>query len=84
MQSRIKRNFNNSSVTSSEYKNIIGWLLKTKLENFIFFEINQLYQAAPRFSRSTLAVFELTPDQFNESLDELIMFLAQVTFPIHV
>ena len=35
----------------------------------------------PLFSpRSTLAVFELTPDQFNESLDELIMFLAQVTF----
>ena len=34
----------------------------------------------PLFSpRSTLAVFELTPDQFNESLDELIMFLAQVT-----
>ena len=28
--------------------------------------------------RSTLAVFELTPDQFNDSLDELIMFLAQV------
>ena len=23
-------------------------------------------------------MFELTPDQFNESLDELIMFLAQV------
>ena len=34
----------------------------------------------PLCSRSTLAVFELTPDQFNESLDELIMFLAQVTF----
>jgi len=29
--------------------------------------------------QSTLAVFELTPDQFNDSLDELIMFLAQVS-----
>jgi len=31
-----------------------------------------------RHFNSTLAVFELTPDQFNESLDELVMFLAQV------
>eukprot|EP00090_Calanus_glacialis_P032058 TRINITY_DN53199_c0_g1_i1.p1 TRINITY_DN53199_c0_g1~~TRINITY_DN53199_c0_g1_i1.p1 ORF type:complete len:677 (-),score=263.06 TRINITY_DN53199_c0_g1_i1:77-2107(-) len=31
-----------------------------------------------RHFNSTLAVFELTPDQYNESLDELVMFLAQV------
>jgi len=31
-----------------------------------------------RHFQSTLAVFELSPDQFNESLDELVMFLAQV------
>ena len=28
--------------------------------------------------RSTLQVFELKPDVFNASLDELVMFLAQV------
>ena len=63
MLSRIKRNFNNSSGTSSEYK------LETKLS----------LSTTILSTRSTLAVFELTPDQFNESLDELIMFLAQVT-----
>jgi len=31
-----------------------------------------------RHFNSTLAVFELSPDKFNESLDELVMFLAQV------
>jgi len=37
------------------------------------------FQQQFRHFQSTLAVFELTPDQFNESLDELIMFLAQVS-----
>jgi len=36
------------------------------------------FQQQLRHFNSTLAVFELTPDQFNESLDELVMFLAQV------
>ena len=36
------------------------------------------FQQQLRHFNSTLAVFELTPDKFNESLDELIMFLAQV------
>eukprot|EP00088_Acartia_fossae_P013665 TRINITY_DN1721_c0_g1_i4.p1 TRINITY_DN1721_c0_g1~~TRINITY_DN1721_c0_g1_i4.p1 ORF type:complete len:736 (-),score=222.23 TRINITY_DN1721_c0_g1_i4:131-2293(-) len=31
-----------------------------------------------RHFQSTLEVFELTPDKFNTSLDELVMFLAQV------
>ena len=31
-----------------------------------------------RHFSSTLQVFELTPTEFNENLDELIMFLAQV------
>ena len=31
-----------------------------------------------RHFASTLQVFELTPTEFNENLDELIMFLAQV------
>ena len=31
-----------------------------------------------RHFQSTLAVFELSPEKFNESLDELVMFLAQV------
>jgi len=31
-----------------------------------------------RHFNSTLAVFELSPEKFNESLDELVMFLAQV------
>lgn len=31
-----------------------------------------------RHFSSTLQVFQLTPTEFNESLDELIMFLAQV------
>jgi len=36
------------------------------------------FQQQLRHFNSTLAVFELSPDQFNESLDELVMFLAQV------
>jgi len=36
------------------------------------------FQQQLRHFTSTLAVFELSPDQFNESLDELVMFLAQV------
>jgi len=36
------------------------------------------FQQQYRHFQSTLAVFELTPDQFNQSLDELVMFLAQV------
>jgi len=36
------------------------------------------FQQQFRHFQSTLAVFELAPDQFNESLDELVMFLAQV------
>jgi len=36
------------------------------------------FQQQLRHFNSTLAVFELTPDQFNDSLDELVMFLAQV------
>ena len=31
-----------------------------------------------RHYQSTLEVFELSPDKFNESLDDLVMFLAQV------
>jgi len=31
-----------------------------------------------RHFQSTLEVFELSPDKFNESLDDLVMFLAQV------
>jgi len=37
------------------------------------------FQQQLRHFTSTLAVFELSPDQFNESLDELVMFLAQVS-----
>jgi protein SDA1 len=37
------------------------------------------FQQQFRHFQSTLAVFELAPDQFNESLDELVMFLAQVS-----
>jgi len=36
------------------------------------------FQQQFRHFQSTLAVFELSPDQFNENLDELVMFLAQV------
>jgi len=33
-----------------------------------------------RHFQSTLEVFELTPDKFNKSLDELIMFLASIAY----
>jgi len=36
------------------------------------------FQQQLRHFNSTLAVFELSPEKFNESLDELVMFLAQV------
>ena len=39
-----------------------------------------------RYFSSTLQVFELTPADFNDSLDELVMFLAQVAkcYPDHL
>ena len=33
-----------------------------------------------RHFQSTMEVFDLAPDKFNTSLDELVMFLAQVSF----
>jgi len=41
------------------------------------------FQQQLRHFNSTLAVFELSPEKFNESLDELVMFLAQVAKCYH-
>ena len=44
------------------------------------------FQTQYRHFQSTLDVFKLTPNEFNEDLDELLMFLAQVSqcYPKHL